>query len=90
MGSLWLACVSVPWVFLSGPIWHRVPIVRGAITIVVAFLALGEIFARNEGLYHGPTLLPILLVCGWALLPLALWVTYRRWDLVGQRPSQHD
>jgi hypothetical protein len=90
IGSLWLTCVSVPWVFLSGPIWHRVLIVRGAITIVVAFLAIGEIFARNEGLYHGPTLPPILLIGGWALLPLALWVTYRRWDLVEQQPRRED
>jgi hypothetical protein len=90
MSSLWLACLPVPWVFLSGFFGQRVPIARGLITIVVGCLAIGELFARKYSFYHGPTLLPLLLICGWALFPLALWITYRRWDLVGQRPAMSD
>jgi hypothetical protein len=86
MSSLWLVCLPVPWIFLASPIWQRVPMLRAALTVVVAFLVIGELCARDYGLYNGPTLLRVLLACGWALLPLTLWITYRRWDLVGQRP----
>jgi len=84
IGNLLLVCVPVPWVFLSGPVWHRVSTLRAVIAILAAFLAIGEISARQEGMYDGPSLLPMLLVTGWVLLPLSLWITYRRWDLVGQ------
>jgi len=90
MRSVWLACLPVPWVFIAGSIGRRVPILRAPITITVGFLAIGQIYGRDHGFWDVPVLLPVLLVFGWALLPLALWVKYRRWDLVGQRATKSD
>jgi hypothetical protein len=90
MNSIWLACLPVPWLFGANPIGHRVPVVRGAITVVVALLLIGETFFRDYGFREALISVPVLVVCGWVYFPLAAWITFRRWDLAGQRPVGND
>lgn len=86
MNSLWLACLPVPWLFGVNPIGHRMRIVRGVITVAVALLLIGETFFQDYGFHEAPISVPVLVVCGWVYFPLAAWITFRRWDLAGQRP----
>jgi hypothetical protein len=89
MRNVWLACLPVPWF----PIMMLViaMVVLGLRFVLPFLLLLFVLFSMGRGLHDFhvgpillPTLLPILLACGWAFFLLMGWIKYQRWDLADE------
>jgi hypothetical protein len=84
--AVWLACLPVPWfpiiMLVLAMIVVSLRLVLPFLILLIALFLMGREFPN----FHVsptllPTLLPILLACGWAFFLLIVWIKYRRWDL---------
>jgi hypothetical protein len=84
--NVWLACLPVPWfpivMLVLAMIVLSLRLVVPFLMLLIALFLMGRGFPDlHAGPNLWPTLLPILLACGWAFFLLIVWVKYRRWDL---------
>lgn len=87
--NVWLACLPVPWfpivMLVLTMIVLSFRLVLPFLILLIALFLMGREFPDlHVGPDLLPTLLPILLACGWAFFLLIVWIKYRRWDLAGE------